>query len=118
LEPLPEEPASVGEPGFVSPVPPEATGPVVEQPAAATGPTGEAIQQWLVQWVTQQAGLGEHPIDPQEPLASFGMDSVSAVLLVDDLEKWLGRRFQADLAWRYPTLGALSQHLLEQLRAP
>lgn len=103
------------EPVLSVPVLPEAPVQEVPPPAAEPRWTRETIQQWLVQWVQQKAGLGEQPIDPREPLASFGMDSVTAVLLVDDLEKWLGRRFKADLAWSYPTVEALSQHLVEQL---
>jgi len=41
------------------------------------------------------------------------MDSVHAIMLVGDLEETLGCRLSPTLAWDYPTIAALSEHLAQ-----
>jgi acyl carrier protein len=39
------------------------------------------------------------------------VDSARALLLVGDLETWLGRRLPPIVLWNYPTVEALARHL-------
>ncbi len=55
------------------------------------------------------------PLDPQRPLGDMGLDSLLAVELKNALGSELDRRLPATLLFDYPTLAALTDHLLLQL---
>jgi acyl-CoA synthetase (AMP-forming)/AMP-acid ligase II/acyl carrier protein len=88
-------------------------------PAAAPAATGasrmsrseEDITAWLVSRLSRESGLGPEEVDLGQPFASFGVDSARALLLVGDLETWLGRRLPPIVLWNYPTVEALARHL-------
>jgi acyl-CoA synthetase (AMP-forming)/AMP-acid ligase II/acyl carrier protein len=80
--------------------------------AASDGPPSEsAIADWLVSRLSRESGIHPDEIDLGQPFASFGVDSARALLLVGDLETWLGRRLPPIVLWNYPTVEALARHL-------
>ncbi|MGB3495630.1 MAG: hybrid fatty acyl-AMP ligase/type I polyketide synthase, partial [Elainellaceae cyanobacterium] len=70
-----------------------------------------AIQSWLVTQVATNLGISPSSIDPQEPFARYGLDSVTAIRLSGDLEEWLGRSLSPTLVYDYPTIAALAAYL-------
>jgi len=74
-------------------------------------PSQAAIRDFVVARVAASVGLGIAEIDPHEPFARFGMDSVRVVSLVGEIEAWLGRELAATLAFDYPNAVALARHL-------
>lgn len=76
-----------------------------------TRPTVEQIQAFLVERIAAIARLPQHQVPPAEPLASFGVDSVHALELIDDIESWLGLELPDDLTWRHPTIEAIAKEL-------
>jgi acyl carrier protein len=70
-----------------------------------------AIRRWLVAHLAATLGTTAEAIDPREPFAGYGLDSLKAVALAGDLETWLGRRLPATLAYDYPTVEELARHL-------
>lgn len=90
--------------------------------AAQTGaldetPTAEAIQTWLVSKLAEKLGLDPDEIDVHEQIAGYGVDSMTALTLSGDLEEWLGLRLAPTLAWDYPTIAALAQHLAAEVKS-
>jgi acyl-CoA synthetase (AMP-forming)/AMP-acid ligase II/acyl carrier protein len=82
------------------------------EPAVAAAPRSETeIIAWLVARLARESGIDAEEIDLGQPFASFGVDSARALLLVGDLETWLGRRLPPILLWNYPTVEALARHL-------
>jgi malonyl CoA-acyl carrier protein transacylase len=71
--------------------------------------TAESIQTWLLTKLSQQVATSE--IDIQEPLARYGLDSMTAVSLSGELETWLERSLSPTLMYDYPNIQALSQYL-------
>ena len=73
----------------------------------------------LCAWVLQQvSSYIERPvadIDPDVPLAEYGMDSVYALGLCGDIEAEFGLDVDPTLAWQYPTATAIAGYLSEQL---
>ncbi len=71
------------------------------------------IEQWLQQWLSQRLRLEQGQIELSKALADYGVDSVMAVELAQDLEDFLvlSRPLDVTLAWNFPTIEALSQHL-------
>ena len=115
-----EPPAAAVAPATVTaPLAPEPTAvPTPEPPAAvAADHEYEDLRGFVVQWLADQNGLDARTIDAAAPLASLGLDSITAVLLVDDLEKRLGRPLRADLAWSHSSIDALARHLASESAA-
>ena len=79
--------------------------------AAAASPSESAIADWLVSRLSRESGIHADEVDLGQPFASFGVDSARALLLVGDLETWLGRRLPPIVLWNYPTVEALARHL-------
>ena len=55
------------------------------------------------------------PIDPRQPLREFGLDSLMAVELRNGIGGLLDRALPATLLFKYPTLGALTQFVLDSV---
>lgn len=82
--------------------------------APRRGPqTAEAIQAWLVSRIAERMKLDARTIDVRGALTHYGMDSVQAVSLAEDLGNWLGWPVAPTLAYDYPSIEALARHLAE-----
>jgi phthiocerol/phenolphthiocerol synthesis type-I polyketide synthase C len=84
--------------------------PAVAEPGRAGPGTGE-IAAWLISQLSHELGLSPTEIDISRPFAFYGLDSVRAIQLTTALEAWLGRTLPPTLAYEYPTIELLSQHL-------
>lgn len=73
--------------------------------------SAESIQDWLIEQVAQRLSLDPDEIDIQAAFESFGMESADALVLLNQLEQWLGRSVPPVLIWNYPTITQLSERL-------
>lgn len=71
------------------------------------------IVSWLVQRVSQRAGIPAHQIDPHEPFSFYGLGSVHAVELSGELQQWLGRPVPPTLFYDFPSIDRVASHLTE-----
>jgi len=71
----------------------------------------ETILRWLTDRLTRRLELAPDAMDPAEPLALLGVDSLTALQISGDLASRLGFDVAPDIVLQYPTLEALSQHL-------
>jgi len=83
-----------------------------EEPPAA-GPAGrgentDSVERWLADWIARRSGLAPEVIDLRRPFASYGLDSVAAVALAEELGSWLGCPLDPILAWTHPSPRALA----------
>ncbi|MEO0349111.1 MAG: AMP-binding protein [Cyanobacteria bacterium P01_A01_bin.15] len=71
------------------------------------------IEQWLVQWLIQRLRIESSQIEVNKALADYGVDSVMAVELAQDLEDFLAlsQPLEVTLAWSFPTITDLARHL-------
>ncbi|MFH0341943.1 MAG: acyl carrier protein [Chromatiales bacterium] len=76
--------------------------------------TAESIETWLARWVSDELKIVLTSIDRRKSLFFYGLDSVTAIGLSSDLEVWLGRQLPPALAWNYPTIETLAQHLAQE----
>ncbi|HEX5758690.1 MAG TPA: type I polyketide synthase [Thermoanaerobaculia bacterium] len=90
-----------------------AGGGAVAADAGAGPPPVEAaeLQARLIAAVARRGGIDPGAVDPDQPLARYGLTSVESVALAADLESWLGRPLSPTLVWEHPTIGALVRHL-------
>ncbi len=78
--------------------------------------TQREIQNWIVNYVAELLEVNPNRIDVTIPFDRYGLDSSAAVGLAGDLETWLDRgELDPTLLYDYPTIEALSQHLVESL---
>ncbi|MBG1260706.1 alpha-hydroxyketone-type quorum-sensing autoinducer synthase [Nostoc commune] len=74
----------------------------------------ELIKTWLTKWIANEFRLEPSLIDRHKPLTSYGLDSVTAISLVSDLEDWLKCRLSSNLAWDYPTIETLTEYVVKK----
>ena len=78
-------------------------------------PRSEAeIQAWLVAQISRRLNIDRHEIRLDEPLIAHGVDSMQFVVIVGELEDWLGCRFRSNPLVKYPSVNALSKYLARE----
>jgi acyl carrier protein len=66
--------------------------------------------------LAQELEASEATLDPTARFASYGLDSMSALVLTGELEEWLGLELPSTLVWDFPSARELAVHLDERLR--
>jgi acyl carrier protein len=74
----------------------------------------ERIEEWLLKWLMNRLSMDAADISRDRPFAEFGVDSLTAVELSQELEDEFKVPLPAIVAWNYPTPAALSRYLAEQ----
>ena len=73
------------------------------------------IENWLKNIVSVELGVPVLTVDENRPLAEYGMTSRAAVIIVGQLENWLGgQELPSTLLWEYATIGALAKYLTNE----
>jgi acyl carrier protein len=86
-------------------------------PESAVAPpnlTARQIEQWLIEHIAGLRQLELHQIDVRRPFVEYGLDSLAAMILMGDLEEWLGRELSPTLAWNYPSIETLARNLASE----
>jgi acyl carrier protein len=74
----------------------------------------ERIESWLLTWLVERAAIPQDEVDRDKPFAEYGLDSMTAVELSQELEDWVGVEVVPTVAWNYPTPATLSRYLAQQ----
>ena len=77
--------------------------------------SADEIRHWLLTKLSGLLGTPPAEIDVDQPLVGIGVDSMQFVVLVGELEQWLGCRFSDNPLIDYPTISTLSNYLADQL---
>jgi acyl carrier protein len=77
----------------------------------------DAISNWLVDWIARELDMTAAEIETARSLLEYSMSSVTATILVGDLEDWLDLRLAPTLVWDFPSINAMTDHLMEQIAA-
>lgn len=88
-------------------------------PAGVRHNYSASLESWLQQQVQEVVGLAVPP-RPDKSLFDLGIDSLKAVELTNRLQRHLrpGLSLPSTLAFDYPTISRLAQHLAEQVPSP
>lgn len=86
-------------------------------------PTGSAdpaatIRDWLVERIAARLGISRQEVPVDAYIGDLDIDSADALVLVTELEEWLGRTLDVSEVWHHPTLVELSEHLAGYLEPP
>lgn len=79
----------------------------------ATVHDAASVRQWLQQYLAKKTGLPAGSINADTPFASYGLDSLAAVELAEQLGLWLGRELDSSLAFDYPTPARVADFVAE-----
>ncbi len=74
----------------------------------------ERVESWLLNWLVERAAIPPSEVHRDKPFAEYGLDSMTAVELSQELEDWLGVEVVATVAWNYPTPATLSTYLARE----
>lgn len=77
--------------------------------------TLESLPDFLKDKIGRVLSIPPSTIDPDQPLASYGLDSMSAVVIVGELEEKLETELPTTLLWDCPTLNQLFRYLNEHV---
>jgi acyl transferase domain-containing protein/acyl-CoA synthetase (AMP-forming)/AMP-acid ligase II/acyl carrier protein len=77
-------------------------------------PGADDIESWLVDRIARKLRVPVADLDPREPLARYGLDSLTAVQTAGELEHWLGRPLSPVLIYDHPTIEALARFLADE----
>jgi acyl carrier protein len=80
-------------------------------PAVPPANSVAGLRDWLCARLAEELGLPAESIDPAEPMAAYGLDSVRAIILLADVEKRLGREIDPNALWEFPTVDAFAARL-------
>lgn len=69
------------------------------------------LRIWLATRIAARVKTTPEKLDINQPFSSFGLDSLSAVRLAGEISDYLGRSIPPTLAYEYPTIALLAQHL-------
>lgn len=80
--------------------------------AEGPGPrvTPASVEAWLVRCVAEQLDVPVSEVSPDTHVMDLDIDSVSAVMIARQVERWYGAGLPEDF-WRHPTLRDLSREL-------
>ncbi|MFG1665505.1 SDR family NAD(P)-dependent oxidoreductase [Streptomyces sp. Y7] len=95
--------------------------PAHESPKQPTEPsltTPEAVRVWLESAVAEAAGPDVPTVDPDRPIAEFGLGSRQLVTLAAELSAATGRTPDPSLIFNHPTIAALAQAVFADPPAP
>jgi phthiocerol/phenolphthiocerol synthesis type-I polyketide synthase D len=76
-----------------------------------TAPDETAIRDFLIRHVAERCRVRPQEVNPDRPLAEFGLASRDTVAIVGELEGLLDRSLSAILFYEYPTIGGLAREL-------
>ncbi|MCX4459084.1 SDR family NAD(P)-dependent oxidoreductase [Streptomyces sp. NBC_01728] len=74
--------------------------------------TSEDVRAWLASAVAEAAGLAPSAVDPERPIAEFGLGSRQLVTLAAELSGRIGRPVEPSLVFDHPTIAALAAVVL------
>src|ERR687887_1520621 len=76
--------------------------------------TSEGVRAWLASAVAEAAGLDPLAVDPERPLAEFGLGSRQLVTLAAELSARIGRSLNPSLVFEHPTIAGLAEAVLDE----
>ncbi len=77
----------------------------------------DEIRQHFLAAIAQELKLSPDSVRADQPLMSFGIDSMQFIGMIGELEEWLGCRILSNPLVRYPTVDELSTWIARELAA-
>ncbi len=69
------------------------------------------IEAWIITWVSQQLEIDPNKLKPGQELINLGLDSVDAMMLINELATQLNVNIDPEQIWQYPSIKDISLYL-------
>jgi acyl carrier protein len=79
-------------------------------------PTNQEINAWLVTKLSQGLNIPAEQIDTRKPFVQYGLDSISAFILMGQLENRFGCEIHPEIFSEYPNAESLSRYLEDKIQ--
>ena len=79
------------------------------------GITRDDLTAWLRDWIARELEMPAGEIETSRSLLDYSLSSVTATILVGDLEDWLDLRLPPTLVWDFPSIDAMTEQLMARL---
>ncbi|MGI5163181.1 acyl carrier protein [Spirillospora sp. CA-253888] len=73
------------------------------------------LRAWLCGRLAEELGLPPGTVDPAEPMSAYGLDSITAVTLLTEVEDRVGAELDPNAVWEFPSVSALVDLAVERL---
>jgi long-chain acyl-CoA synthetase len=70
------------------------------------------LERNIVQWLSRHLYLEERQIDIYAPFAEYGLNSMLAVALAEELSRWTGNPVTPTITWHFSTVSSLAARLM------
>ncbi|BCL77705.1 hypothetical protein ccbrp13_01700 [Ktedonobacteria bacterium brp13] len=80
--------------------------------------TSAVIIGWLVDQIAWRTKIDARHIDIRAPFEFYGLDSLAAVSISGEMERWLGCRLSPTLVYDYPSIERLACHIASEATTP
>jgi len=84
--------------------------------ASFSKPTEDNIKAWLVQWIMKNQHFKKEEIDLNTPITSYGIDSLAAVTLEQEISSQFGFQWHVSYFMLNPTINKLAEDGMELFR--
>ena len=82
-----------------------------------TPPAIPEIANWLTHQIADYLSMKPADVEPDVPLAEYGLDSVFALGICGDIEDRFDIQVEPTLAWDYPTVGLIAEFVHGEIAA-
>jgi acyl carrier protein len=72
----------------------------------------EAVE-WIVQYLTKRLDNAPATLQLDAPFTQFGVDSMFAVVMSEDISVWTGVESPSNLLYQYPTINELARYIAQ-----
>ncbi|MBO2453283.1 acyl carrier protein [Actinomadura barringtoniae] len=72
------------------------------------------IETWMADFLADRLGLPAAEVDRHALMTDYGMDSVTAISMLEELTAVVGLEIDPDVIWDFPTISALAGYAHER----
>ncbi|AEG91558.1 acyl carrier protein [Ramlibacter tataouinensis] len=77
-------------------------------------PSATDIENWMVSYVSRVLGVDRARIDPGRYFNNNGLDSLTTIVMTEELGRWLGREIDPTLPYDHPSIRRFAAYLAAQ----
>ncbi|KAA1242945.1 acyl carrier protein [Aquimarina sp. RZ0] len=73
------------------------------------------LEDWLLDKIAEHLDLTKNDISPHKELSTYGLDSMSAIMISGDIEEKFNIELPSTILWDYPTINDILDYLEDKI---
>jgi acyl carrier protein len=78
-------------------------------------PGVEQVQDWLIAYVAALIEFEPSEVRADVPLSRYGLDSLTAPAMMEDLSRWLGKKVEPTILYKLKTIDDVAAYVVENI---